>query len=57
MIPKSYLIFALVYEFREFAASGGLISYGTSLPDANRNMGVYAGRILKGDKPSELPVM
>jgi putative ABC transport system substrate-binding protein len=46
-----------MYDFSIFAASGGLISYGTSLDDANRLMGIYAGRILKGEKPSELPVM
>jgi putative ABC transport system substrate-binding protein len=45
-----------VYQFRQFTAAGGLMSYGTSLADANRISGLYAGRILKGEKPANLPV-
>jgi putative ABC transport system substrate-binding protein len=56
MLAARYPIPA-IYEGRQFAASGKLISYGTSSTYVYREIGVYAGKILKGQKPATLPVM
>jgi putative ABC transport system substrate-binding protein len=47
---------AAIYQYRDFAAAGGVMSYGDSLADGYRLVGVYTGRILKGEKPAELPI-
>jgi len=55
-LSKRYSI-AVISNLREYVVAGSLVSYGASLSDSYRRAAIYAGRILKGDKPTDLPVM
>jgi putative ABC transport system substrate-binding protein len=46
-----------IYQFRDYALAGGLMSYGASVAELYQQVGIYVGRVLNGDKPGDMPVM